>query len=182
MGNRENLLAGARRCLFDKGYGRTTARDIAATAGVSLAAIGYHFGSKEALLNAALLEAVREWGDELAGTLTAVRVDDPALRFEAMWAAVLRSFEESPRLWAVQLELVAHLDQAPGLREAFTESTRAARLGLAELFGAPGDETVGGFYQALLGGLAMQYLTDPSSTLSGTGLLASLRVVAGQVR
>ncbi|MGH4006514.1 MAG: TetR family transcriptional regulator, partial [Pseudonocardiaceae bacterium] len=44
MGNREDLLAGAKRCLYEKGYGRTTARDIAAAAGgVSLAAIGYHF-------------------------------------------------------------------------------------------------------------------------------------------
>ncbi|MET1071471.1 MAG: TetR family transcriptional regulator, partial [Umezawaea sp.] len=34
MGNREDLLVGAKRCLLDKGYARTTARDIATEAGV----------------------------------------------------------------------------------------------------------------------------------------------------
>ena len=29
MGNREALLEGAKRCLLEKGYSRTTARDIA---------------------------------------------------------------------------------------------------------------------------------------------------------
>ena len=65
MGNREALLAGAKRCLIEKGYARTTARDIAAASGVSLAAIGYHFGSKDALMNQAIYEFVGEWGDEV---------------------------------------------------------------------------------------------------------------------
>jgi len=50
MGNREDLLAGALECLKTKGWARTTVRDIAAAAGVNHAAIGYHFGSREALL------------------------------------------------------------------------------------------------------------------------------------
>ena len=65
MGNREDLLAGAKRCLMEKGYARTTARDIAAASGVSLAAIGYHFGSKDALMNQAVYESVGEWADEV---------------------------------------------------------------------------------------------------------------------
>src|SRR5690606_38768776 len=51
MGQRQDLLAGAKRCIAEKGYSRTTARDIPAASGANLAAIGYHFGSKEALLN-----------------------------------------------------------------------------------------------------------------------------------
>ncbi|MGH8881492.1 MAG: TetR/AcrR family transcriptional regulator, partial [Stackebrandtia sp.] len=51
MGNRQQLLDAAKQCLFDKGYERTTVRDISDLAGVSKAAIGYHFGSKEALMN-----------------------------------------------------------------------------------------------------------------------------------
>ncbi|WP_412540900.1 helix-turn-helix domain-containing protein [Longispora sp. K20-0274] len=70
MGNREDLLAGAKRCLYEKGYTRTTSRDIATAAGTSLAAIGYHFKSTEALLNLALMESMAEWGDELARALT----------------------------------------------------------------------------------------------------------------
>ena len=59
MGNREDLLAGAKRCLYEKGYASTTARDIATASGTSLAAIGYHFGSKEALMNQARNPAQR---------------------------------------------------------------------------------------------------------------------------
>ncbi|MEV6525865.1 TetR/AcrR family transcriptional regulator [Longispora sp. NPDC051575] len=70
MGNREDLLAGAKRCLYEKGYARTTARDIATAAGTSLAAIGYHFKSTETLLNQALVESMSEWGDELERALT----------------------------------------------------------------------------------------------------------------
>jgi AcrR family transcriptional regulator len=54
MGNREALLSGAKQSLLEKGYDRSTVRDITAAAGgVSMAAIGYHFGSREALLTAA---------------------------------------------------------------------------------------------------------------------------------
>src|SRR5580698_1273720 len=59
--NRAALLKGARQCLEEIGYARTTARDVAAAAGVSLGAIGYHFGSKEELLNEAIAEGFRDW-------------------------------------------------------------------------------------------------------------------------
>ncbi|WP_328387382.1 TetR/AcrR family transcriptional regulator [Nocardia sp. NBC_00416] len=57
MGNREALLAGARKALLERGLAKVTARDIAKAAGVSLAAIGYHFGSKDRLITEALAEA-----------------------------------------------------------------------------------------------------------------------------
>lgn len=58
MGNREDLLAGARQVIIERGVAKATAREIAAAAGVSLAAIGYHFGSKEQLLTEALNDAL----------------------------------------------------------------------------------------------------------------------------
>ena len=69
MTNRDALLLAARKCLLDKGYNRTTARDIASAAGVSLAAIGYHFSSKETLLTEALLLAFGEWDQDLQRAL-----------------------------------------------------------------------------------------------------------------
>jgi AcrR family transcriptional regulator len=68
MGNREALLAAARECLLERGYANTSARDIASAAGVSLAAIGYHFGTKENLLAQAATEAV---GDKLGAWIDA---------------------------------------------------------------------------------------------------------------
>ena len=65
MGHREDLLAGARRCLEERGYARTTARDLVAASGTNLASIGYHFGSKEALLNEAIAASFEEWAQRV---------------------------------------------------------------------------------------------------------------------
>lgn len=65
MGHREDLLEGAKRCLLEKGYARTTARDIVAASGANLASIGYHYGSKEALLNEAFIAVTEQWGDRV---------------------------------------------------------------------------------------------------------------------
>src|SRR5262252_2857415 len=103
MGNREALLAGAKRCLIEKGYAATTARDIAAASGVSLAAIGYHFGSKDALLNQAVFESIGEWGQDLQDTLAAagpVTGEQPLAHFEAVMRQTLESFAgPSSGLW-----------------------------------------------------------------------------------
>src|SRR3954464_14231218 len=133
MGNREALLDGAERCLVDKGYARTTARDIAAAAGVSLAAIGYHYGTKEALLNAAVRQTLSEWGEDLAGILAAAGDLPPGERFAAAWDRVLQSFADNRPLWSIQFELIALGDAA--LLDSFAAVNRDARLALVGLFG-----------------------------------------------
>lgn len=177
MGNREDLLAGAKRCLFDKGYARTTARDITAASGVSLAAIGYHFGTKEALLNEALQQAIKEWGDDLAEALST------STDFETAWRRVIESFRTSRPLWAIQFELLAHLERHPELRAGFAAANRRARAGLAELLQGihpTGDPArLGAFYQVLLAGLAAVSLAEPDGTPSPGELLAAMRSITG---
>ena len=196
MGNREDLLAAAKRCLFEKGYARTTARDIAAASGVSLAAIGYHFGSKEALLNAARIEAIGEWWDELARTLAADADPDasPMERFEAIWTRVVEAFASQRMVWVASFEMLAQVDQAPEVRAVVADAQQRARLGLASLFHRIDptlDEqrawAVGSFYLALLPGVMAQWLIDPEHAPSGRDLAAALRTIvadvgAGQVR
>lgn len=63
MGHREDLLEGAKKCLVEKGFVRTTARDIVKASGANLASIGYHYGSKDALLTQAFTELMEEWGE-----------------------------------------------------------------------------------------------------------------------
>ncbi|MBP2706377.1 TetR/AcrR family transcriptional regulator [Microbispora sp. RL4-1S] len=187
MGNREDLLAGARRCLLEKGYSGTTARDIATAAGTSLASIGYHFRSTKALLNAALIEAMEEWGREIEQALAAAPAPGatPAQRFEATWERIIESYVRLRPLWAIQFELVAQMDRLPEVREAFASANRQAKLGLAALFEGldpDADEkramAVGSFYQALLGGMAAQWLVDQNHAPSAHDLLDALRTVA----
>ncbi|GGT21623.1 TetR/AcrR family transcriptional regulator [Nonomuraea spiralis] len=188
MGNREDLLAGAKRCLMEKGYSRTTARDIATASGVSLAGIGYHFKSKDALMNEALFEVMKEWGDDLGRILTAdVKADaSPLERFAAGWDGVVDSFARLRPLWITQLELLGQIDHLPEMREQLVPAIKEARLGLAELFQDVRAETdperarlVGSLYQAMLTGFLAQWLLDPDSALSGHEVAEALRLVGG---
>lgn len=191
MGNREDLLDGARRCLLSKGYTRTTARDVATESGVSLAAIGYHFGSKDELLRAALRQAIEEWGAEIAAMLAAET--DPGLsgaeRFEATWERILASFARTRPLWAIQFEVIAQIERTPELRAAFPDANREARLGLAELFGAGPSvlgerraEMAGVCYQALLAGLAAQALVDPDGVPAASDLVDAVRAIGAAIQ
>lgn len=191
MGNREDLLAGAKRCLIEKGYAATTARDVATAAGTSLAAIGYHFRTTKALLNEALFEAMAEWGEELTRALAEDAGPDatPEQRFEAAWGRIIESFARLRPLWAIQFELIAQRDQAPELRAAFAAVNRQARLGLAEIFhrldpaaDEPTALALGAFHQALLGGVAAQWLVDPAAAPTAAELTRALRAVAAGFR
>ncbi|WP_242887647.1 TetR/AcrR family transcriptional regulator [Actinomadura litoris] len=188
MGNREKLLKAARDCLYEKGYRRTTARDLTTAAGTSLAAIGYHFGSTEALLNAALHEAVEEWGDRLDAALAA-EVDpaaDPAERFAAIWSRIIDSFGADRPLWAAQAELLVQAQHVPELREPLTASMAEGRRGLAEVFQPPGGgereaRLVGSLVQALLTGLMTRWLIDPEEALTGPELTEALRLLTSKL-
>lgn len=187
MGNREALLLGAKRCLLEKGYARTTARDIAAAAGVSLAAIGYHFSSKEALLTEALMLAIEDWEKDFRHTLNiGVPPDgDPAERFEATWARLIETFETHRSLWAANFELFAQMDRLPEIRRVLGDSLQKARSGLASLFlnrdeSAIDERTAriaGGFYHALMSGLIAQWLIDPGHALSAHDLTEALKTI-----
>jgi AcrR family transcriptional regulator len=61
---------------------------------VSLAAIGYHFGSKDALMNQAVYESIGDWADELARALTVEGTPEsgPLGRFESILGKTFESF------------------------------------------------------------------------------------------
>ncbi|MGW7254753.1 TetR/AcrR family transcriptional regulator [Streptomyces sp. NPDC054834] len=160
MGNREDLLAGAKQCLVERGWARTTVRDIAAAAGVSHAAIGYHFGSREALLTQALVEAVDELGDELAGHAAEGHPEE-------RWQALIDSFSTHRSLWVAQLEAAVQAERSPAVRKHLAEGLRLGREGLG-----------GQVPLALLGGLMLQWLVDPEHAPSGAEVVAGLRELA----
>ncbi|WNG29756.1 TetR/AcrR family transcriptional regulator [Cystobacter fuscus] len=189
MGNREDLLAGARRCLYEKGYARTTARDIVAAAGTSLAAIGYHFKSTEALLNAALLQTCEEWGEEVRRALAAEDLSEATFleRFEAIWKRAFESFDTHRRMVSASIEAYASAGHVPEVREQLAAGMEAGRVQLARMFqdlDATADRkawAVGSFYQALLSGLLLQWLVDPERAPSSKDLTDALRLIAASV-
>jgi AcrR family transcriptional regulator len=192
MGHREKLLAGAKRCLYERGYARTTARDIVAASGTNLASIGYHFGTKEALLNAAMIEAIDEWGQELERVL-ATDIDaysDPMERIEAIWTRVIESFETHRPILVASFEAFAPAQHSPELREQLAAGQEEGRFGLAALFQTIDESavdervarTVGSLYLALMSGLIVQWLVDPERAPTGSDLAEALRTIAASVR
>jgi AcrR family transcriptional regulator len=186
VGHREDLLEGAKRCLYEKGYARTTARDIVAASGTNLASIGYHYGSKEALMNAALFRAIEEFGDELARALAAdsAPAASPMERFERFWTAVLDSFATHRGVWVATFEIFGQIERVPEVRQMVAEGLQDARrtwaLLLSNVDAAVEEEkayAVGSFYQALLSGVLAQWLVDPEHAPSGQDLADGLRAI-----
>ncbi|HZG89853.1 MAG TPA: TetR/AcrR family transcriptional regulator [Pseudonocardia sp.] len=181
MGNREDLLAGAAHCLRERGWARTTVRDIAAAAGVSHAAIGYHFGSREALLTAAFVQAMEAWGEEVARVQAATAGDgDPAV---VGWTEMVRSFQEQRTLWLTSVDAVVQAEHTPELRgrlaDAQEEGRRGSAAGLLGVAESDVDEAavrgLGSVQMALISGIAAQWLIDPERAPSGADVVAGLR-------
>jgi AcrR family transcriptional regulator len=191
MGNREDLIAGAKRCLLEKGYAATTARDIAAASGVSLAAIGYHFGSKDALMNQAVFDSIGDWADELQRGMDADEVLDgpPLQRFEAAVDRTLSLFGGPDHgLWAAQLELMGLVLHNDDLRAFLAGVHGLAGQGIAELFlgldadaDPEGSRLAGTVLHALFIGLMAKYFLDPKQAPTAQDFAAGLRIVAQRV-
>lgn len=189
MGHREELLDGAAQCLYKKGFGRTTARDVVAASGTNLASIGYHFGSKDALLTEALVRATTAWGEELDRALAEPdnsATSDPDRRVEDTWGRVIGLFSTQRRLWATHVEALAQAERLPELRAKLAEAQREVREGLALTFHTLPDDpdaadrrahVLGTVYQALLTGVMVQWLLDPDTAPSGVDVADGLREI-----
>ncbi len=119
MGHREDLLEGAKRCLVEKGFVRTTARDIVKESGTNLASIGYHYGSKDALLAEAYVDLISNVGDTFGAFDEGAATGEPGSleRFEEAWRGVIRSFTEARPIWLLTFEVVTNADRLPTVRE-----------------------------------------------------------------
>ena len=188
MGHREALLEGAKQCLREQGYARTTARDIVAASGTNLGSIGYHFGSKEALLTEAMIEVFEEWGDELGRVLAETPPEgDPFERFAATWTRVIETLTLHRGVWAASVEAFIQSQHLPEVRERLADALELARTGLASVLqGIPEDDpearSVGAVHLALLDGLMIQWMLDPDRAPTGQDLADGLRTILAGMR
>ncbi|MFF9048735.1 TetR/AcrR family transcriptional regulator [Streptomyces parvulus] len=186
MGHREDLLEGAKRCLLAKGFMRTTARDIVKESGTNLASIGYHYGSKDALLAQAYVALVEAMGDAFEGDGGLDETPPGSLeRFERVWSNIVGTMREPGSVWRLSMEIVALGDRLPEVRDHLAAAQREAGRGLVPLLMGGREEdvsddtadTLGTFYVTLMTGLIAQWTFDPKSAPDGAQLAAGLRRV-----
>ncbi|GAA1956207.1 TetR/AcrR family transcriptional regulator [Agromyces allii] len=186
MGNREDLLAGARKVIEEQGVAKATARDIAGAAGVSLAAIGYHFGSKEQLITEALLDALgTAIGDGMGELIREGAADAPIDGFARLWNGMPAVFADNREALLASLENTLRIVRNPVGREQMQAAVEGAYEGIAEEFAAAhpdlGDErarALSEFSFALVQGLAILWLLNPEGTPSGDRLASAVRTLA----
>jgi AcrR family transcriptional regulator len=187
VGHREQLLAAARRLLEERGYAHITARDLVAASDTNLASIGYHFGSKAALLNAAIEASFDDWARQLAALVMSDPDATPLQRASATWIASLQGLPDRRPILQAYVEALAQALRVPELRVQLAEHYRRARAMVAGLVAAslgdgldpddPRCSAVATLVIAACDGLALQSLLDPEGSPSAADLAAGFAAV-----
>ena len=181
--HRERLLSGALTCLREKGYARTTARDIAAASNSNLGSIGYHFGSKEALLNEAIREGFADWTAQVGEVAFAEAGATPLDRGRASWVALTDTFKEHRPLMVAFVEALAQAERSDELRRQLADIYEEGRAAISGMVAASLEEpaiaasdvrAVASLLIAICDGLMLQWLVDPEHAPSGQELIAGL--------
>ncbi|MFF8844492.1 TetR/AcrR family transcriptional regulator [Streptomyces sp. NPDC015127] len=155
---RQKLLEGALRTLTEQGIAKTSARSVAAAAGVNQALVFYHFGSVDELLAAACRygaeQRVARYRDRLAGITTLAGLLEFGRRMHeeeragghvAVLGQLLAGAQTQPRLapataaglelWITEIEKVLARVLAGTPIAEFTDATGLARAVAASFVG-----------------------------------------------
>jgi AcrR family transcriptional regulator len=177
--NRQALLEGTLRSLATMPIDQISARVVAKESGANLASIGYHFGSKDALVTAAVVEGLDRWLVRIGERLSAQPSDpDPEVRFQrAVDAAEATKGDHAgiARAFVVALGR-GHHDAvvAQGLTEGFMHTRRR----VADLLDLGSDDTgtdAGAVVHAVFTGLLVQSLLSQELVIDGSRITAALR-------
>lgn len=179
-GHRERLLEAAIVCLREKGYARTTSRDLVAASDTNLASIGYHFDSKEHLLNVAVTEAFQRWLKPLVALAAEPGPATPLERLGRTLNGVMDTLEENRPLIAACLEAWAQLARSEDLRVEMQTTYEDFRMVISgttrDAFAEIGSSEVDAdalavLIIALFDGLLVQWQLDPNGSPSASRLI-----------
>jgi AcrR family transcriptional regulator len=184
------LLEAAKQLVSERGYAGATVRELAALAGTNLGAVNYHFGSREKLLNQAVLDEFLEWSGRALGAdvdpaaeplqqfagrarpmIDGLRTAQPAF---VMFLETLLQARRSPEL---HKQLVAHYaEQRSRAVQSIAASERGSELPPRVL------EVVASYMIAVVDGFQIQALLDPDSVPTGEELAAFYEGLAASAR
>jgi AcrR family transcriptional regulator len=187
---RSQLLDAARRCVRDKGLSGATSREITAVAGANLAAITYHFGSKDELLSEALFAEIDRRVEPALARLA--EAPDPTAGMLEAVQELLVEFERSRRDTVVYLEALLLAARDPGQRRRALKLYRALGRRLEDLVtrlqadgpvpGWVNPPAMAALVLAVANGIAVHSLLDPNGPRPDAlaGQFAGLLVAAGR--
>jgi AcrR family transcriptional regulator len=179
--NRQQLIQGALRCLERLPAERITARAIADESGANLASIGYHFGSKDDLMTAAVIEGLDRWLAEIERML-----GDPSTstadRFRRAGVVIQETREHRTGLAQTFFAALAKAPHDARVREQLVAGFRKTRPAVAALFELGGDQAgldAAGLALAQFYGLLLQTLLDPALAIDGDRMQHAQQRLAG---
>jgi AcrR family transcriptional regulator len=168
--NRDQLIGGALRCLERLPAERITARAIAGESGANLASIAYHFGSKDGLVTAAVIEGLDRWLEEVERALSALDSGTPGERFLRANAVIDRTRRHHDGLMRNYVAALAKAPHDPLVRQQLADGfrrTRPAVAGLLELGSDVTGRDAAGLALAMFFGQIIQVQLDPELEISG---------------
>jgi AcrR family transcriptional regulator len=130
--HRVRLLEAARMLLAEREYGNISARDLVAASDTNLGSIGYHFGSKEALLNEAIGLAFEDWADAVGGAIRGRADAGLAELMAGSLRVALDEFDSMRPYFQAFIEALARSGRSPQLRAQLGAHYRRQRDRVAD--------------------------------------------------
>ena len=168
--NRSVLLEGALRCVERLPPGRVTARAIAEESGANIASIAYHFGSKDELVTAAVIEGLDRWLAEIVASFDELESQEPAVRLRRAFEVIETTRERHEGLARNFIGALAQAPHEPRIQKLLADGFRRTRPAVASILGLGPDqraEDTAGLLLGMFYGLLIQTLLDPELAIEG---------------
>jgi AcrR family transcriptional regulator len=187
------LLDAAKQLVGQRGYASTSVRELAAAAGANIGAVNYHFGSRENLLNQAILELFLQWAGraDQAGGLEVDSDAEPLKQLAARARPMVEGISEMQPLFVVALEALLQSRRSPELRQQLVKHYAEQRRQAVESMAGTKRgsqlpprflEVAASYMIAVADGLQLQALLDPEAIPTGEELAAFYEGLAAAAR
>jgi AcrR family transcriptional regulator len=140
---RLHILETAGQLFAERGFAESTSKEICTRAGTNMAAVNYHFGSRDGLYEAVLIEAHRQLVsiDELVSLATASA--DPRLKLRTFLTHLIEMGSQPKAPWGFRVVLREALSPSPALpaliRQAVLPKAKLIRGLIGSIMGLPDD-------------------------------------------
>jgi len=140
---RLHILETAGQLFAERGFAESTSKEICTRAGTNMAAVNYHFGSRDGLYEAVLIEAHRQLVsiDELVSLASAAA--DPRLKLRAFLTHLIEMGSQPKAPWGFRVVLREALSPSPALpvmiRQAVLPKAKLIRGLIGGIMDLPGD-------------------------------------------